>query len=146
MSVPHRHLYCRMSHPLRNSPDIYTWNASEEEQTIYDVPVSGGGIPWTVDPPTNLTLTHTSVDFGALASGSGILVSWTPSDDGYVSSTIIQYSPDGGTTWISGGTVPQSTFQSGIAPLSSGTYQVQIAAVRANGAQSEWISASINWS
>lgn len=129
------------------SPAIYTWNEATEEQTIYAVPAGGDGIPSIIDPPTSLTLTHTNISFGGVsgASGDGILVSWTPSDDGYVSSTIIQYSADGGTTWFSAGTVPQTNFQAGIAPLPGGTYTVQIAAQRPNGALSSWVSATISF-
>jgi hypothetical protein len=72
-----------------------------------------------VDPPTGLTLSHQSVTFGIGASGSGILVSWTPSDDGFVVSTSIQYQVAGASTWISAGAVPQQNSQSGIAPLGS---------------------------
>lgn len=129
------------------SPLIYQWNAATEEQTIYAVPAGGGGVPSIIDAPTGLTLTHTNISFGGLsgASGDGILVGWTPSDDGYVSSTIIQYSGDGGATWFSAGTVPQSNFQAGIAPLAGGTYTVQIAAQRPNGALSAWVSATITF-
>src|SRR5580704_1955649 len=58
----------------------------------------------SIDPPTNLTLSHTNVSVGGLGSGNGILVSLTPSDDGYATSTVILYSSDGGNTWTSGGT------------------------------------------
>jgi len=133
------------------NPLIYQWNEATEEQTIYAVPASGGGVPSIIDPPTGLTLTHQDFDFGGggafgdSASGSGILVSWTPSDDGYVTSTVIQYSRDGGSTWYSAGTVPQASFQTAIAPLASGTYQVQVAAMRPNGGMSSWTSASISF-
>lgn len=123
---------------------IYDWSELEELK-VNDVPAIGGGIPYIVPPPTNLALSHQSVSFGALASGSGILISWTPSSDAYVTSTAIQYSSDGGTTWTSGGSVPQGNSQSGIAPLPSGDYTVEIAAVRSNGAMSTWISASISF-
>jgi hypothetical protein len=101
--------------------------------------------PYMVDPPTGLTLSHQSVTFGIGASGPGILVSWTPSDDGFVVSTSIQYQVAGASTWISAGAVPQQNSQSGIAPLGSGTYTVEIAAVRSNGATSTLVSTSITF-
>ncbi len=129
------------------SPLIYQWNEATEEQTIYAVPANGGGIPSIIDPPTALTLSHQTISFGGLgsASGDGIYLSWTPSDDGYVTSTVIQYSSDGGTTWFSAGTVPQGNFQAGIAPLPGGSYTVQVAAQRANGSMSAWTSATISF-
>ncbi|MBB6144707.1 hypothetical protein HNQ77_002663 [Silvibacterium bohemicum] len=128
----------------QTDPSIYEWSVTEE-QTIDDVPALTLIPPYTVDPPTNLTLSHQSVSFGLGASGSGILVSWTPSDDAFVVSTAIQYMVSGGTTWISAGSVPQTNTQSGIAPLGSGTYNVEIYAVRANGATSPTVEASITF-
>jgi hypothetical protein len=99
-----------------------------------------------VDPPTGLTLSHQSVTFGVGSSGSGILVVWTPSDDAYVVSTAIQFQVAGATTWIrSAGSVPQQNSQSEIAPLGSGTYTVEVAAVRSNGATSAPVSATITF-
>jgi hypothetical protein len=127
-----------------NDPIIYEWSVTEE-QTIYSVPALTLIPPYLVDPPTGLTLSHQTVTFGIGASGSGILVSWTPSDDAYVVSTAIQYQLSGASTWISAGSVPQQNSQSGIAPLGSGTYNVEIAAVRSNGASSTFVSATITF-
>jgi hypothetical protein len=125
-------------------PSIYEWSITEE-QTINAVPAASVIPPYQVDPPTSLSLNHQSVTFGVGASGSGILVSWTPSDDTYVVSTAIQSQVFGATTWTSAGTVPQQNSQSGIAPLGSGTYTVEVAAVRSNGASSAWVMATITF-
>jgi hypothetical protein len=54
-----------------------------------------------------------------------------------------QYQVSGSSTWISAGAVPQQNSQSGIAPLGSGTYTVEVAAVRSNGASSAWVMDTI---
>jgi hypothetical protein len=125
-------------------PSIYEWSITDE-QTITSVPALTLIPPFVVDAPTGLTLSHQSVTFGVGASGSGILVSWTPSDDGFVTSTSIQYQVAGATQWTSAGSVPQQNSQSGIAPLGSGTYTVEVAAVRSNGATSAWVMSTITF-
>jgi hypothetical protein len=54
-----------------------------------------------------------------------------------------QYQVSGSSTWISAGAVPQQNSQSGIAPLGSGTYTVEVAAVRSNDASSAWVMDTI---
>lgn len=129
-------------------PSIYEWSVTEE-QTIYDVPALPSIPPYVVDAPTGLTLSHQSVNFGGdplhQASGSGILVSWTPSDDAYVIATAVQYQVTGATMWTAAGSVPQGNTQFGIAPLASGSYTVGIYAVRANGATSAVVTATITF-
>jgi hypothetical protein len=70
--------------------DAGRWSIADE-QTINAVPAAALIPPYVVDPPTGLSLNHQSVTFGTGSSGSGILVTWTPSDDAYVVSTAIQY-------------------------------------------------------
>jgi hypothetical protein len=125
-------------------PSIYEWSITEE-QSVTSVPALALNPPYVVDPPTGLTLSHQTVTFGVGSSGSGILVTWTPSDDGFVVSTSISYMVSGGSTFTSAGSVPQANTQSGIAPLGSGTYTVEVVAVRANGASSAPTTATITF-
>jgi hypothetical protein len=67
-------------------PSIYEWELSEE-LTPYDVAAAPGSAPYTVPPPTGVSITLDSSTVIMLANGGSIqraLVNWTPPADPYV--------------------------------------------------------------
>jgi hypothetical protein len=148
-------------------PSVYEW-ATTEELSVYDVPLITGGIPYTVPPPTNLTLEDDSTTAVTLQNGTTqprLLVQWTPPLDTYVNnggSIEIQYqltssqkitaspliqteisSTEFQTPWIDWGKVSGEAtycYIDGVPQFA--TVAVQIRAVRSNGAASVWVSAS----
>jgi hypothetical protein len=124
----------------------YEWSTTEE-LSVYDVPGNPTVSPYTVDPPSDLVLLSDATTAVIGADGVNtprILAAWVPSPDVLVTQTQIQYqnasSPLG--PWIDVGTVDTATTSAYISGVVSGDYyNVQIRALRANGATSVWVEA-----
>jgi hypothetical protein len=125
-------------------PTVYEWDPSTEELTPYDVPGNPSVAPYGVQPPTSVTAVSNSTT--ALVAADGvvtprILVAWLPPADVTVTQIQLQYQLSGATSWTSAGTVDNSVSSAYIAGVVSGqTYNVQIAALNASGATSDWVS------
>lgn len=124
----------------------YEWSTTEE-LSVYDVQGNPTVTPYVVDPPTALTLLSDATTAVIGVDGVNtprILATWVPSDDVLVTQTQIQYqnaaSPVG--PWIDVGTVDTATTSAYISGVIAGqSYNVQIRALRANGATSVWVQA-----
>lgn len=126
-------------------PGLYEWSTSEE-QTIYGVPVTTVNIPYTVAPPSALTLDSSAAT--AVTSTDGIVtprvfVSWSSPLDISVVQIQIQYQLTGASSWIDAGMVDVGLFQSYVGNVVAGqTYDFQIRSIRADGATSVWVTES----
>jgi fibronectin type 3 domain-containing protein len=135
-------------------PSCYEWSLSEE-LTPYDVTACPGATPYTVPPPTNLTLENDAATALPGPNGTSIsrmLVQWTPPTDPYVTisgSIQVQYAltATSGTTqtsnWIDAGSVSGSATCMYIPNIpSTQNISVQLRSVRASGTASAWVGVS----
>jgi hypothetical protein len=148
-------------------PSVYE-SSTTDVLGPYDVPVIAGGIPYTVDPPTNLSIEDDTSTIMALADGNTmprLLITWTPPLDTYVNNggkIEVQYKlattlgnpapsvlnpvqqPDGTYVtgaWIDAGAVSGDSTSMYVDGISTAQYQsitVQVRAVRSSGAASAW--------
>jgi hypothetical protein len=122
----------------------YEWTTAED-LPVTDTPSNPSISPYNVDPPSNLMLLSNATT--AIIGSDGvnaprILATWVPSPDVLVVSTQIQYRLEGSPigAWIDVGTVANDTTSAYISGVVSGlTYDVQIRAIRNNGATSVWV-------
>lgn len=126
---------------------VYEWDNLTEELTNYDVSPYGGAVnQWMVAPPTSVTATSNLSTALIQPDGSvipRIELTWTEPADPFVTgggSIRIQMTPHGTSAWedvlLVGGTTT-TAFLGNV--ISGSAYDLQIAAVRANGAQSAWV-------
>jgi hypothetical protein len=119
---------------------VYEWSLSDE-LTAYDVPTGMQGAPYMLAAPTGLAMvSNTST---ALTGADGIVtprmqVSWTDSLDSRVIAVQGQYRLHGAAAWIDCGYVAVGVQQAYIPVVSGQAYDVQVRAVRPNGATSSW--------
>lgn len=122
----------------------YEWSTTED-RPVTDTPSNPSISPYEVDPPSDLVLLSDATTAVLGADGVNaprILATWVPSPDVLVVSTQIQYRLEGSPigAWIDIGTVDADTTSVYIAGVVSGkTYDVQIRAIRNNGATSVWV-------
>ena len=121
---------------------IWDWNATTEEQTVYDLPAVPAQVSLVPTAPTALALLSGPATAVTQTDGTvtpRIQASWDTPLDGRVTSVQLQYSPTGANTWMDGGTVDVSLNMAFIGGIVSGqSYDVQIRSLRANGAYSPW--------
>ena len=147
---------------------VYEW-ATTEELTVYDVPAAPLGVPYIVQPVTNLAIEDDSTTVMTLSDGTTVprvLVSWTPPTDVYVNNggkieVQYQYATDASkpqpgilspvldtvtgvynSAWVDAGAVSGDAtflFINGITPEQYQNINVRVRAVRANGATSAWL-------
>ncbi len=124
------------------SPAIWNWNATAEEQTVYDLPAVPAQVLTTPVAPTNLALLSGPSTAVTQTDGSvtpRIQATWDTPLDGRVTSVQLQYAASGTTGWMDGGTVDVSLNMAFISGIVAGqSYDVQIRSLRANGAYSPW--------
>ncbi len=127
-------------------PSIYTWSVTEE-LSIYDVPLSQMGQSSIVAPPTAVTAVSDSST--AIVGVDGILtpqikVMWDTPQDPFATKIDCQYQLAGASTWRDAGTVSVELNEAFLGPIVAGqSYNVQICAVRPNGASSVWVAVTI---
>lgn len=129
---------------------VYSW-ASGEELTPYSVPALPGNVS-VVQPPTGLTLTDNATTAIMQSDGTvmpRLMVSWTAPNDAYVTangSIQLQWRDHAGTfqsgNWIDTPPLSGDAAYAFIDSISSvASVDVQIRAVRPNGAASVWVQA-----
>jgi hypothetical protein len=121
---------------------VYEWDAATEELSPYDVPSNPtSGAPYTIAPPTGLTLVsnaNTAVTNNGTVTPR-ILASWTAPADARVTQIDVQYSISGANNWIDDGTVSAGTTSTYISGVVTGqSYDVRVESIAANGANSVW--------
>ena len=126
---------CQLTSPL-----IYEWETSEE-LTVYDAPGTMN-VPSQVAAPTDFAL-----DSGAntaLVGLDGVVIprisaTWLASQDPFVTQYQLQYQLSTASAWLDAGYVDVTSLQAYIVGVVAGqSYNVQIRALRANGAASPW--------
>jgi hypothetical protein len=125
-------------------PSIYAWDISEE-LTVYDVPSTLTGVPYTPVAPTSMTL-----DSGSSTAVVGldgvtlprVLVEWTDPEDVYVTQIQIEFRLHGASTWSNGPVAAVGlgeAFVSGV--VAAQAYDFRIRSLRSTGATSDWLEA-----
>lgn len=138
--------YLKLSVPVQDtSTTVYEWSVTEE-LTVYDVPAMPTGIPYTVAPPTSVTLesgANTAVTGADGVVTPRVLVLWTDPLDAYVTQILIQFRPTGSSNpWQSAPPVPVGLGQAYVSGVVAGqAYDFQVAAQRGSGATSTWVEA-----
>lgn len=123
-------------------PSVYIWNASDE-LSPYAVPVAPDNGYYTTAPPTNMELVSSAATAVLQADGTvipRIQVTWNTPADVRVTGIQVQYQLVGASSWTDGGIVSVNSNTAYIAPVIAGSsYNVRIASLRSNGAQSAWV-------
>lgn len=119
-------------------PSIYTWS-TREELNIYEQPAGSTNYAYTVQPPTNVTVTDVSLNL--VKSPDGVvhpraLCTWTPAADANVTAVDVQYSASTAKTWTSVGRFANSSGFCEFPVTPNTSYLVMVQAVTANGADS----------
>jgi hypothetical protein len=124
-------------------PSVYNWSTTEE-LSVYDVPVSTLGAPWTVAAPTVMTLTSGASTAVVSANGNvtpRVQVSWDAPLDIQVTQIAIQYKESSSSTWLDAPSANVASLEAYVSGVIAGVdYDFQIASVRASGAMSQWVS------
>ena len=126
-------------------PEDFEWDVTEE-LTIYDNPaMSQVNSPYTVAPPTAMslsTVTSTGVNagIGGNSTNYGVGVTWTAPADAQVVTIEMQAKPHASTTWEDADSASASSTVATIYGVDQGSaYDVRIRSVRANGGFSVWV-------
>lgn len=128
-------------------PSVYEWDPETEELTPYATPAFGGGVSvWIVGAPSDLAALSDLTT--ALVQPDGSIVPriellWTADSDSYVTnggSIRIQIAAHGSGYWQDVLLLNGQATQAFLGNVVSGqVYDVRIAGVRPNGAQSAWV-------
>lgn len=132
---------------LETDPSIYTWSTAEERTVLNTNSPTLYAANLQVAAPSGLTLTSSIAT--ALVSAEGvvtprILATWTQPDDTFTTtggSILLQVQKVGDTSWSTYGILRGTATQAYIDGVIGGQqYNVQIAAMHASGAQSDWLA------
>lgn len=123
----------------------YEWSTSEE-LSPYDVPASPTTAPYTLTPPSALTLASSATTSITAVDGvvtPRILAAWTAPGDARVTQIQLQYQLVGAGSWTDAGAVDAGTVSAYLTGVIAGqSYNVQIRSLGNNGSTSVWVTTS----
>lgn len=127
---------------------VYDWSTTDE-QALASSPNTTLPDPWTVNPPTSLTLTSNQSTSVQKSDGSWIgriKATWTNPTDAWVESggrIEVQYKLSSGSNWITQALMDGAATECFISDLDEGEdYDVRVRAISALGVRSAWASDS----